>query len=182
MQGGGFDFPPMPAPAGQGDTPGLAAQPPRPGTAASGPSGLGGDPLAGQAVYVSYEEKREVAERKPGRKSGGHTYVVKFFLCDTRGTEYLAATGARLAGPACHAACGVGVAVALAGGWRAGQGSRLGGPLQQPRHGIAAWRGWCALPTPVLRLTPLQARTRVTRTTCMRTPLDSPSCVLTTRR
>ncbi|KAL4448467.1 hypothetical protein ABPG75_005686 [Micractinium tetrahymenae] len=91
MQGGGFDFPPMPAPAGQGGTPGLAPQPPRPGTAASGP-GLT-DPLEGHAVYVSYEEKKEIADRKPGRKSGGHTYVVKFFLCDTHGTEYLAATG-----------------------------------------------------------------------------------------
>ncbi len=92
MQGGGFDFPPMPAPAGHGGLSGLAAQPPRPGTTSSGP-GAAGDSLDGHAVYVSYDEKREVAERKLGRKSGGHTYTVKFYLCDTRGTEYLAATG-----------------------------------------------------------------------------------------
>ena len=58
------------------------------------PSATVPQPVAGTGpVFVSYEERKETSERKPARKSGGHTYVVKFFLVDSHGSEYLAATG-----------------------------------------------------------------------------------------
>ena len=47
-------------------------------------------------------QRKEISDRKPGRKSSGHTYVVKFYLVDMQGLEHLAATGGW---------CGV-------GGWR----------------------------------------------------------------
>ncbi|KAI7838316.1 hypothetical protein COHA_007885 [Chlorella ohadii] len=61
---------------------------------AAGAGGFG-DPLVDQDrnVYVSFEEKREPSDRKPPRKSSGHTYTVKFFLVDQNGVEYLAAVG-----------------------------------------------------------------------------------------
>ena len=66
----------------------VAEQPPRP------PSAVALHPPAGNGpVFVSHEERKETSERKPARKSGGHTYVVKFFLVDSHGREYLAATG-----------------------------------------------------------------------------------------
>lgn len=169
MHGGGFDFPPMPAPE---------AQPPRPGIAASGPGVAG--PLEGHAVYVAYEEKKELAERKAARKSGGHTYVVKFFLCDTRGTEYLAATGALCSRRSCagdRACC-----------------------LVPAHRGAAHTLNWHMLPVPAAGNLPCdaslcasrervwtpapaaQARTRGMPTTYTRTPLAFPSCVPTTRR
>lgn len=61
------------------------------GSSQGGGGSVGGGPAP--PTFVSWEEKREVAERKPPRKSSGHTYTVKFFLVDIHGTEYLAATG-----------------------------------------------------------------------------------------
>lgn len=61
---------------------------------AAGPDSQGlADSMEGHPVYAAFEEKKEISERRAGRKSGGHTYVVKFFLVDTHGVEYLAATG-----------------------------------------------------------------------------------------
>lgn len=177
MQGGGFDFPPMPALAGHGGLSGLAAQPPRPGTDSSGPCAAGGS-LEGHAVYVSYDEKREVAERKLGRKSGGHTYTVKFYLCDTRGTEYLAATGGQ--GP-CLPCGGLQRVSTLAGaGWRLR--SRLRSCCRRRiRPGAWCLHAICIVPHLVMP-SPLQERTRGMLITCTRTPLASPSCGPTTRR
>lgn len=66
---------------------GAASQPARPPDMALQP------PVDPGPVFVSYDERKETSERKPARKSGGHTYVVKFFLVDSHGREYLAATG-----------------------------------------------------------------------------------------
>lgn len=69
---------------------------PAAGLPRSGPGGAFGSSVSlgeGHPVYVSYEEKKVPSDRKPPRKSSGHTYVVKFFLVDTHGTEYLAAVG-----------------------------------------------------------------------------------------
>jgi hypothetical protein len=73
---------------------GAASQPARPPDMALQP------PVDPGPVFVSYDERKETSERKPARKSGGHTYVVKFFLVDSHGREYLAATG----GQCCNAA------------------------------------------------------------------------------
>lgn len=78
---------------------GTASQPSG-GVAGTSTDGGGGgpssglDPLEGHPPYVSWEERREPSERKPPRKSTGHSYCVKFFLVDTSGVEYLAAVGA----------------------------------------------------------------------------------------
>jgi hypothetical protein len=61
----------------------------------------GGGAAPSQPVFVSYEEKREQSERKPPRKSSGHTYTVKFFLVDLHGREHLAATGVGGGGSCC---------------------------------------------------------------------------------
>ncbi|PRW45230.1 50S ribosomal L23 isoform B [Chlorella sorokiniana] len=63
--------------------------------AGAGHGGFVPDPVGDQDrnVYVSFEEKREPSDRKPPRKSSGHTYTVKFFLVDQNGVEYLAAVG-----------------------------------------------------------------------------------------
>ncbi|PSC70457.1 50S ribosomal L23 [Micractinium conductrix] len=67
--------------------------PPRPPSVAAVPGPGLPDPLDGHPVYVSHEERKEISDRKPGRKSSGHTYVVKFYLVDMQGLEHLAATG-----------------------------------------------------------------------------------------
>lgn len=59
-----------------------------------GPSASLGGTLENHPAYVSWEEKKEPSERKPARKASGHSYTVKFYLVDTHGIEYLAATGA----------------------------------------------------------------------------------------
>lgn len=76
-----------------------ASQAAGPGGGGGGGGGSGAPPGPAPPIFVSWEEKRELSDRKPPRKSSGHTYTVKFFLCDLHGTEYLAATGRRR-GPA----------------------------------------------------------------------------------
>lgn len=71
-------------PAAGGAAAGGSSPPPAHGSSKSPP------------VYVSYLEKREPAHQKRAtgsKKSGGHTYSIRFFLVDAHGREALAASG-----------------------------------------------------------------------------------------